>query len=668
MQRSAQVDAGGAIAGRGTNRTRIAAFWRRRWMREAVLALAVVGAAVGWRMVAGGGQAEAKPPRTAPPAAAVAPPADELVAMVNGAEIRRGQLAAECLSRHGRAVLDSLINKRIISQACRQRGIVVTDKDVDAEIDAMTKRFNVPRDKWIEMIGQERGISSRQYADEIVWPMLALRRLAQGKVEPTEEEIADLFANQFGPAVKARIIVSRSGTEAASLRQQALAAPDEFGALARQHSIDVGSASANGWVQPVRRHTGEPRFEAVVFGLAEGQISEVVQVADQFIIVKCEGHLPAADVKLADVRTQLATELAERTSRETATTMFRSLREAARVTDGLPDPQAAGGAAATINDEVIPLDDLRAACIERHGADVLEILVSRTLIKQALDRERIAISQADVDAEIARAAENLGFRQPDGRPDIQAWLERVTREQGVPLQHYVEDVVQPTVALKKLVGNVPVTREDLDKAFQATFGPRARCRMIVLDSQRRAQEVWQLARQQPTAERIGDLAERYSVDPTSRGLRGEVPPIQRYGGQPALEREAFALQAGELSGVIQIADRFLVLFCEGYTEPAPVRLDEVRDELYDDILEKKQRIEMARTFRHLREAAAIDNHLAGTSQSPARSAVAPMPSVANGLPAGLPEPATARVGSRRGPAPAGSGVEPASLDVPAAAR
>ena len=43
-------------------------------------------------------------------------------------------------------------------------------------------------------------------------------------------------------------------------------------------------------------------------------------------------------------------------------------------------------------------------------------------------------------------------------------------------------------------------------------------------------------------------------------------------GNRAVEREAFALKAGELSGVVQVADRFMVLFCEGYTEPAQVAL------------------------------------------------------------------------------------------------
>ena len=170
-----------------------------------------------------------------------------------------------------------------------------------------------------------------------------------------------------------------------------------------------------------------------------------------------------------------------------------------------------------------------------------------------------------------------------------------------------------------------------------------------------------MARETPTAERMGDLAEKYSVDPTSRTLRGEVPPIQRFGGQPALEREAFALKPGELSGIVQIADRFLVLFCEGYTEPMAVQFAEVRDELYEDILDKKQRIEMARAFSHLREGAAIDNFLAGTSQT---AAVVPERSAPQRAARGVAEePEGPRAGSRRSQAE-GSGVLPASLDMP----
>ena len=644
-----------------------------------VIVLVLISALV-WQHTAGSAAVEAKPPAAKPlqTQTAAVQPAAKLLAVVNGEEIGADALASECLHRHGAAVLETLVNKRIIEQACGRQGIAVTQQDVDAEIDAMSRRFNVPRDKWVELIQQERNVTPKQYAEEIVWPMVALRRLAHASIEPTDDEISRAFDNQFGASTKARIIVSRTAAEAASLRNRALAAPEEFGALARQHSVDVGSASANGWVQPIRRHSGDESFEAVVFSLSPGDISEVVRVADQFIIVKCEGRLPAADVKLEDVRSRLAEELRERKSRAASSEIFRRFQDAATVENVLNDPAASAarpGVAAVVNGDPITIDQVREQCLARHGSDVLEILITRSLLRQALAREQMQVAKADIDAEISRAAASMGFRKADGSVDTAAWLDRVTTEQKMSLETYVEDIVRPTVSLQKLVGKVPVTQEDLDKAFAATFGPRARCRVIVLDNQRRAQEVWRLARENPTLEMFGELAEQYSVDPASRALRGEVPPIQRHGGQPALEREAFSLKPGELSGVLQVADRFLVLFCEGFTQPADLKFAEVRDELFDDIFDKKQRIEMARHFSHLREAATIDNFLAGTSQSPVSGALGSSAHPARGdaTPASTlsrkdrEELAQPRAGSRLNPPSVGSGVVPASLDAPAPA-
>jgi parvulin-like peptidyl-prolyl isomerase len=645
-----------------------------RYAREAVIAVAIVGGCVAWRWLAGGTHADAGPPATKPrPTAAkpvTPPPGTKPVALVNGFEITHDQLAAECLARHGTTVLETIVNRQLIEQACRQAGISISAQDVDAEIDAMSRRFNVPKDKYIELIQRERGVTARQYADDIVWPMLALRRLSASTAEPSAEQIQQAFEKQFGPAVKARIIVTRTRKEADDLRARAVAAPDDFPGLARRHSVDVGSASADGWVQPIRLHSGEPQFDHAAFALQPGQISPVIQVADQFIIIKCEGHLPAAGVKLDAVRQHLAADLRDAKSRQASGEVFRRIQDAAKVENVFNDPAKAAarpGVAALVNGQPVALEQVRSVCLERHGTDVLEILITRRLIEQALGRERQQVVQADVDAEIARAAESMGFKRPDGKADPEAWLKHVTSSEKVPLRHYLEDVVWPTVALKKLVGSVPVLQDDLDKAFAATFGPRSKCRVIVLDNQRRAQEVWQLARQNPTLENIGNLAETYSVDPTTKSLRGEVPPIRRWGGQPALEREAFALKPGELSGVVQVADRFMVLFCEGYTEPAQVSSAEVRDELHADLFEKKQRIELARYFTHLRESATIDNLLAGTSQSPTR------PNAAAGQPGkGLPgstlsradaeDLAKPRAGSVK--QPSGSGVVPTSLTAP----
>lgn len=643
--------------------------------REVAAALVVVGCGLAWRQATSIDATAAPATGAASPTSPATPPPEAIpstAALVNGAEIPREQLIAECIARHGDSVLETLVNQRIIAQACQKAGVSITVADVDAEIDAMATRFQVPRDQWIELIGRERGISESQYRTEIVWPMLALRQLAHSKSEPTDEEIDQEFERQFGPAVKARIIVSRTQHDAEQVRALAVAAPEDFGGLARQHSVDVTSASANGWVQPIRRHTGVPEFEDAAFRLEEGQVSAVVRVADQFIIIKCEGKLPAAGVQLTEVRDQISSVIRDQKSRQVSGDVFRNLQQASQIEKLLGNPQlqaARPGVAAVVNGTTIGTDALAETCLERHGLEVLEILITRSLIDQALAQQNLTITQADIDAEIAHGAITLGFVGDNGQPDTKAWLEHVTQQQEVPIRHYLEDIVRPTVSLKKLVGPASISQEDLDKAFQATFGPRARCRMIVLDSQKRAQEVWQLARQNPSSEFFGDLAERYSVDQATRALRGEVPPIQRYGGQPALEREAFSLDEGELSGVVQVADRFLVLFGEGFTKPIDVKFNDVRSELERDIQDKKQRIAMAEYFTRLRQGSAIDNFVAGTTQTPAgRSAGAPgrLPAAATREADELARP---RAGSRIAPqttavGPSTSGVVPASATAP----
>ena len=64
----------------------------------------------------------------------------------------------------------------------------------------------------------------------------------------------------------------------------------------------------------------------------------------------------------------------------------------------------------------------------------------------------------------------------------------------------------------------------------------------------------------------------------------------------------------------------LILFCEGYTKPVEVDFAKVRDLIYQDICEKKQRLSMGDYFEHLQETATVDNYLAGTSKSPPKSA------------------------------------------------
>ena len=555
------------------------------------------------------------------PGAQQDPARPAVVAVVNGEPISRNELAQECLRHYGKDVLERLVNKYLIMQECQARGIAVTQQEVNEEITRLAGRFGLPVDQWLKMLQEERGIDPAQYANDIIWPTLALRKLAGSRLEVTPQEIQEQYETEYGPAVQARLIVCNDLKKAQAVLAQAKANPDDFGNLAKNQSDDYNTASTKGLINPIRKHTGYKEIEEVAFRLKENEVSDLIQVGDQYAILKCERHLPPRQVTLEQARARLEELVRDRKLRRAAQEVFTELQNRAKVENVLNDPAKSRqmpGVAAVINGRQVLLHELGELCIERHGKEVLEGTINRKLLEQACKKQNITVSEAELDQEIARAASQMVKPKPDGSPDVEAWLKMATEEQGISVDVYRRDSVWPSVALKKLVGDkVEVTEEDIRRGFEANYGPRVRCLAIVLDNQRRAQQVWEMARKNLTPEYFGELASQYSIETGSRTLRGEVPPIQKYGGQPLLENEAFALKPNELSSIIQVdRDRFVILMCLGRTEPVAVEMAQVRNYIYEDIHEKKLRIAMAQRFHTLQENATIDNFLAGTSQSP----------------------------------------------------
>jgi parvulin-like peptidyl-prolyl isomerase len=549
-------------------------------------------------------------------------PTHDVMAVVNGEDIRKEALAAACVDRFGEETLEGMVNKRLIEHHCRNRGITVSDQELAAEIDRMAARFKIGRQQWLQMLQKERGINEQQYTHDILWPTLALRKLAADQLQVTDQQIQEAYEAQFGEAVKARLIVVATRAEAEQLHRQLVANPDDFPRLAMQKSQDVNSASIGGLIQPIHHHVGDAGIEREVFSLEAGQISAIIPVADQFAILKSEGKLPPREVPLESVRNELVERIKEDKLRDVAGNLFEQLQNAATIQNVWNDPalrQQMPGVVATVNGEPIRYTELAEECLLRHGDQVLLVEISHLLLQQALAKQSLVVTQQDLDDEIAHAAKLAGVVDAKGNPDFDKWFKMATEEQGLKKEQYLRDSVWPSAALKKLTGgSIQVTNDDLAKSFEANYGERVRCRAIVLGDMRRAQEVWAKARENPSIDFFGDLAEQYSIEPQSKALRGEVPPIRRNGGQPQLETVAFEMAADELSGIVQLGDKFVILKCEGRTEPVKVKTAEVRDILYQDIFEKKLRIAMNDKFTEIHDKARIDNYLAGTSQSPDR--------------------------------------------------
>ena len=137
-----------------------------------------------------------------------------VVAVVNGEPITRQSLGKQCLVRWGEEVLESLVNRQLITQACQDRRIVIGDKDIEDEIQRIAGKFSLTTEHWLKMLKNERNVSPQQYRRDIIWPTLALRRLASDKLHVTDEQLDREFESQYGPKVQVRMISVTSQTKA----------------------------------------------------------------------------------------------------------------------------------------------------------------------------------------------------------------------------------------------------------------------------------------------------------------------------------------------------------------------------------------------------------------------------------------------------------------------
>ena len=549
-----------------------------------------------------------------------------IAAVVNGQKITRQRLADQCIQRFGIEVLESLVNKHLILQECQAKGIKITRQDIDAEIENIARKYNISAELWVNMLLSEKNIRPEQYKLDVIWPTLALQRLAADKLQVTKEELTKEYEAEYGPKVQVRMISVKSKTQADKILAKAKANPNSFPELAKKESQDVNSAAARGLIPPIRKHLGYPEVEKVAFGLKPGQISPVIKVADQYIILRCEDHIEGAVISAQfrqNVEQQLTERIKDRKLRTVSAEVFQRLQSEAKVVNVFNNEKLRKqmpGVAATINGKKITMKKLADECLSRHGAAVLDSEINQQLLKQELNRLAMQVSEEDLDAEIARAAESFGYITKEGTADVEKWIAEITKKEGVDETIYIQDAVWPTAALKKIVGgNVTVTKLDIEKGFEANYGERVKVLAIVLSNQRQAHEVWEMARKDPSKENFGKLAEQFSIEPVSRANFGEVPPIHRHGGQPLVEQEAFSLKEGELSGIISVTDKFIILKCMGRTEQVIKNVADVKDELVAHIREEKLRVAMSERFEKIKTDSKVDNYFVA-STAPANAA------------------------------------------------
>jgi foldase protein PrsA len=258
---------------------------------------------------------------------------DTIVARVNNQPITQDWVEREAFQQHGEAVLENIINRVLIDQECKRRNIEISQPEILQEVTNIARKFNLPPDTWYQMLATERGISREQYHRDIIWPMLALKKLAGDNLSITEQELQEMFIRDYGPRVEARVIYFDGNIrQATQIAEQAQRNPDEFEALARQWSSDPNTRALGGAIPPIRKYGGAPTIENTAFRLKPGQVSSLIDLGEsKFVILKCEGFTEPIVTNIEEVREALSQQLTEEKTQASVAKVFEDLKSRAKI-------------------------------------------------------------------------------------------------------------------------------------------------------------------------------------------------------------------------------------------------------------------------------------------------------------------------------------------------
>lgn len=274
-------------------------------------------------------------PNAPPKGPAAGEPSDyskRVVAYIYGSiPITREELGEYLIARYGVEKLDLLINKKIIEHACAQKGIKVTAVDVEEDFNYLLRQVGVPKRDFIDKVLKQYRKTEYEWKEDVVRPRLMLTHFCKDRVQVSDEDLKKAFEAKYGEKVAVQIILYPQNQQRylAQLYDRVRQSDEAFTEEARKQP-EPSLAMTAGRINPIGRYTGLEEIEKVAFALKPGQVSEVLQVPEGWLIIKCIGRIPPnSTVKLEDKRDELHREVLDKKIAQEIPKVFNELAQKA---------------------------------------------------------------------------------------------------------------------------------------------------------------------------------------------------------------------------------------------------------------------------------------------------------------------------------------------------
>ena len=198
-------------------------------------------------------------------------------------------------------ILGQLITAELFESAALERGLdLPTEAEAEEELDRIIAEQFPSEEAFTEQVLVGQGASMESVIEQVQIGMLiqAVQDDVVAQVEVTEEQVQQLYAQQFGTPSVAHILVGTE--EEAQDVIDRIEGGEDFADVAVEVSLDTGSAQQGGELGPLQIGAFVAEFEEAALELEPGELSEPVQTQFGFHIIRT-----TAGPTLEEVRDQV---------------------------------------------------------------------------------------------------------------------------------------------------------------------------------------------------------------------------------------------------------------------------------------------------------------------------------------------------------------------------
>lgn len=257
---------------------------------------------------------------------------------------------------------------------------------------------------------------------------------------------------------------------------------------------------------------------------------------------------------------------------------------------------------ASVEGEDITKDELYQKLVSQYGKDVLSMLIENKIIELESDKEKITISQKDIDDEYQIYAEAYGGEEG---------LNSLLTQNGMNEADLKADIENYIKIEKLLESRIEITDEEIKTYFdenKESFNQpeQVKASHILVEDEETANVV---AEKLAAGEDFAELAKEYSTDTTNAESGGDLGFFGKGTMVEEFEKVAFSMDLGTVSDPVKTDYGYHIIKVTDKKEAKEAVLEDHKEEIKEMLFNEKVQTEYTNWIEEKRKEYEIENSL-----------------------------------------------------------